>query len=71
VGLSFTQILFTVVVAVAVWRVVGFFERRRRLERSGRDDRRAVDVAKCRRCGTYVPTGEPCPHCGEGAERGG
>jgi hypothetical protein len=62
-GLSFTQILFTIVVAVAVWRVVGFFERKRRVERSRRDQPRAVDVAKCPRCGTYVPTGEPCPHC--------
>jgi ribosomal protein L32 len=66
VGPSFTQILLVVVVAVVVWRVVGFFERKRRLQRSVRDDPRAVDVAKCPRCGTYVPTGGPCPHCGQG-----
>jgi hypothetical protein len=65
-GLSFTQILFTIVVAVAVWRVVGFLERKRRLKRAVRDDPRAVDVAKCPRCGTYVPSGEPCPHCDRG-----
>ncbi|NBB70951.1 MAG: hypothetical protein GVY33_11615 [Alphaproteobacteria bacterium] len=69
-GLSFTQILFTVVVVVAVWRVVTFFERRR-ARPPVRGGRRAVDVAKCPRCGTYVPTGEPCPHCGGGPERGG
>jgi ribosomal protein L32 len=63
VGLSFTQILFTIVVVVAVWRVVGFFERKRRLKTPGHDEPRAVDVAKCPRCGTYVPSGEPCPHC--------
>ncbi|MFP4127332.1 MAG: hypothetical protein ACLFU0_11885 [Alphaproteobacteria bacterium] len=62
-GLSFTQILFTILVVVVVWRALGFVERKRRLARSGRDEVRAVDVAKCPRCGTYVPTGEPCPHC--------
>ena len=62
-GLSFTQILFTIVVVVAVWRLVGFFERRRRLERPARDGNRPVEVEKCPRCGTYVPRGEPCPHC--------
>jgi len=62
-GLSFTQILFTIAVAVAVWRVVGLVERKRRLQRSARDEARAVDVAKCPRCGTYVPSGQPCPHC--------
>jgi hypothetical protein len=63
VGLSFTQILFTIVVAVAVWRVIGFFERKRRLQSSTRDHARPVEVEKCARCGTYVPKGEPCPHC--------
>jgi ribosomal protein L32 len=71
VGLSFTQILFTIVVAVAVWRVVGFLERKRRLRRPAREDQAAVEVAKCPRCGTYVPTGEPCPHCERRAARGG
>jgi ribosomal protein L32 len=65
VGLSFTQILFTIVVVVAVWRVVGFFERKRRLRAPAREDHRPVEVEKCPRCGTYVARGQPCPHCND------
>lgn len=63
-GLSFTQILFTVVVVVAVWRLIGMVERRRRLNASARHEDRAVEVVRCPHCGTYAPRGGGCPHCG-------
>ena len=62
-GLSFTQILFTVVVVVAVWKAIGFFERRRRLRAPAKSSNRAIDVEPCPHCGAYVARGERCPRC--------
>ncbi len=63
-GLSFTQIVFTLLVVVAVWRVVGYLERRRRLDRPpAARAGGALDFEACPRCGAYVAKGERCPRC--------
>lgn len=64
-GLSFTQILFTIAIVVAVWRVVGMFERRRRTRPPVGGRERALEVEACPRCGTYVARDQTCPHCAE------
>ncbi len=67
-GLSLTQILFTVVAIVLAWRVIGFLERRQKTSSLRKQPpeaarQEAVELEPCTRCGTYVPRGEKCPHC--------
>ncbi|MEO1089190.1 MAG: hypothetical protein AAFX81_01040 [Pseudomonadota bacterium] len=63
-GLSLTKILVTVLIVVALWRLLGYFERRR--GRRGRVDRqatKAIEFKECPECGDYVANGTTCPRC--------
>lgn len=67
-GLSLTQILFTVAAIVLAWRVIGFLERRQKprppLDTARHGGGEAVELEPCPRCGTYVARGGRCPQCG-------
>ena len=74
-GLSLTKILFTILIAVAVWRSFTFIgrlarEREARAVRNGNKQRAtargsgAIELIECSRCGAYFDPRQGC-RCGQ------
>ena len=71
-GLSLSKILFTILIAVVVWKgfaLVGRLARERQQPRPVRHDapgrqrasgQRTIELVECRRCGAYVDPGKGC-----------
>jgi hypothetical protein len=75
-GLSLTKILFTILIAVAVWKaftLIGRLARERELRavrhKSGERARArrsgTIELIECARCGAYFDPQRGC-HCGQG-----
>jgi hypothetical protein len=73
-GLSLTKILFTILIAVAVWRSFAFIgrlarEREARAVRNARQQRATargsgtIELSECSRCGAYFDPRQGC-RCG-------
>jgi hypothetical protein len=72
-GLSLSKILFTILIAVVVWKgfaLVGRLARERQQPRPVRQDarsrpratsQRTIELVECQRCGAYVDPREGCP----------